>query len=196
MPLFDKVTVPEGTSGPWAVQRFTVSAEDAKFGYLRAALKGRGAVPPGTYTRLTFRGGVVMSDTPDEMLDHLQPVRRAYGRCLITGLGLGMVLGAMLKRASVEHVTVVEIDRDVISLVAPHYSADPRVEIVHADAFSWRPPRGTRFNVAWHDIWPDICADNLPQMTRLKRRFGSKCDWQGCWSERQCRRHRNLVLSL
>jgi hypothetical protein len=48
------VSVPEGTSGPWCVERFTVSEADAKFTRLRAALHhGHGTVPAGTYTKLT-----------------------------------------------------------------------------------------------------------------------------------------------
>lgn len=37
-------------------------------------------------------------------------------------------------------------------------------------------------------IWDSLCADNLEEMTKLKRRFGRRTDWQGCWGEYQCRR--------
>jgi spermidine synthase len=129
-----------------------------------------------------------MSDTNAEMRDHMQFVCQASGRVLINGLGLGMVLGAVLAKDSVTHVTVVELSQDVIDLVAAHYACD-RLEVVCCSAFDYKPPKGLRYNAVWHDIWDDLCGDNLPEMTKLKRKYGSKTDWQGCWAEGQVRRH-------
>jgi hypothetical protein len=50
--------------------------------------------------------------------------------------------------------------------------------------------KGERYGMVWHDIWDSFCGDNLPEMTRLKRKYGRRADWQGCWGEWQCRRHR------
>lgn len=155
---------------------------------VRSAMKGRGYIPEGEYTSLTCKGrGIVMSDTPDEMRDHYHAFWKAKGHVLINGLGLGMVLGAILRKPEVEHVTVIEIDPDVIDLVGPHYACG-RLTIINVDAFEYVPPKGARFGAAWHDIWDDYCADNLPEMTRLKRRYGRRADWQGCWSESHFRR--------
>lgn len=185
--MIPQVTIPEGTQGPWRIERFTV--EPNSFENFRLAMSGR-SVRPGTYTALKHANrGIVMSDTAAEMRDHYQFVRRAEGRVLINGLGLGMCLGAVLAKPAVEHVTVVEIDSDVIALVAPHYTCDPRVEIVNASAFDYAPPKTARYGAVWHDIWDEICTENLTEMTRLKRKYGRKADWQGCWSEPEVRRH-------
>jgi spermidine synthase len=124
-----------------------------------------------------------MSDTVDEIRDHLGPIRRATGKCLVNGLGLGMVLQGMLNKPEVEHVTAIEISPDVIALVAPHYQErfGDRLTIIQADALVWRPSKGTRFNVVWHDIWDDMSEDNLPDMHKLHRSYGRRCDWQGSW---------------
>ena len=184
VPLIEKVTVPEGTIGPWSVQRFEVTESEAKIGTLRSAFNGRGAITPGIYTQLRHqRRGLIMSDTPDEMRDHYPAVRHARDHVLINGLGLGMVLATILKKSDVARVTVIEISDDLIQLVGPHYMGDPRVEIVHADAFEYQPPRGARYGAVWHDIWDDLCGDNLEPMTRLKRKYGRRADWQGCWGE-------------
>lgn len=189
MDWFEKSTIPEGRSGEWAVERFTVSEEDAKFGALRAAMSSsRGRyVPPGTYTRLRRGGVTVMSDTPDEMRDHFDPVRIAHSSVLINGLGLGMVAQAVLRRHDITDVTVIEKSPDVIALVAPHI-ANPRLTVIEADAFDWKPPKDKRYSVVWHDIWDYICGDNAAEMTTLKRRYGRRADWQGCWCEWQTRR--------
>src|SRR5687767_12059528 len=152
----EKVALPEGCAGPWIVERFTVPT----------VRKGRAPfwreLPVGTYTRLRHREhGIVMSDTPNEMLDHREPVSRARGHCLINGLGLGMVLAAVLKLPDATDVTVVEADRDVIDLVGPAYAGDPRLAIVNADAFKYQPPQGQRYSMVWHDIWDGIRTANL-----------------------------------
>jgi hypothetical protein len=175
MALIDKVDVPEGKKGNWTVERFTLDRSP-----IYDALKGR-SIAPGTYTRLMRGGSVVMSDTPAEQRDHIGFAIKARGHVLINGLGIGMCLGAALKKPEVTKATVVEIDPDVIELVGPHYMKDPRVEIINASAFDYEPPKGVRYGAVWHDIWDDICTDNLPEMHKLHRKYGRRADWQGSW---------------
>ena len=130
-----------------------------------------------------------MSDTPAEQRDHCEAVRRATGSCLLNGLGIGMVLKNILLKDDVTDVTVVEISQDLIDMVSPHYN-DPRVTFVCSNAFDYKPPKGKRYNMVWHDIWDYICSDNLPEMTRLHRKYGRRADWQGSWCKRECQRNR------
>ncbi len=125
-----------------------------------------------------------------ETADLWEPVRHATGHCLVTGLGLGIVVNAMLLKPGVERVTVLEIDPDIIGLVGSHYRAKfgDRLELIEADALTWKPPRGARYAAVWHDIWPAICADYLPEIRTLKVRYARRCDWQGVWAEDEMRR--------
>lgn len=186
-----QVDVPEGQQGAWRVERFEVTKNDAEFAAIRSMFSGaRGAVPQGEYTRLirlnrSHFDGPMMSDTPDEISDHRQAIQRTREghRCLINGLGLGMVTAAMLNRGA-QHVTVIEIEPDIVGLVGPHLQKryGDRLSIELGDAFTWKPPKGARYHVVWHDIWKHICLDNLEGMKRLHRRFGRYTDWQGSWS--------------
>lgn len=182
-----KVDVPEGVSGIWRVERFDVGEHD--LGRLSFAMDGR-PIPPGTYTRLMRGGHLVMSDTPAEVCDHYEAIRRATGRVLVHGLGIGMVLKAVLEKPDVTHVDVVEKSPDVIALVAPHY-ADPRVNVIEGDALTYKFPKGMKWDIAWHDIWDDMCEDDLPEMARLKRRYGRRVKWQGCWGQEHILYRRN-----
>lgn len=175
--MIEKVTIPEGEIGVAKVQRFTVV--DDELARVRALFSHGRYCPAGTYTKLLVRGRLVMSDTPDEMLDHRLPVQFAKGHCLVMGLGLGMVVTAMAKKPEVEKITVIEIEKDVIDLVGPHMPE--KAEIIHADALTWEPPKGVRYGVVWHDIWASMCADQIPERARLKRRYGRRCEWQGDW---------------
>lgn len=192
------VTVPEGEVDGMAVRRVEVTGSEIST--IRDALTGR-PIPPGTYTVLVERNDtgweeVWMSDTPAERFDHWAPVLMMWNldarRVLINGLGLGMVVRAALDVSTVEHIDVVEKDARVIQLVAPHYERDARVRVHHGDALEvargW--PRGTSWDVAWHDIWPAICSDNLAEMTRLHRSYGRRVRWQGSWGRVECLRQR------
>jgi hypothetical protein len=187
-PYLEKVKLPEGQSGKWKVQKFTIDATGAMlsaFHYIGRAAK------PGDYTRLICEGrGIIMSDTPAEQLDHLNAVRNAKGSCLINGLGIGMVLKNILLKKEVTDVTVIELEQDVIDLVAPTYLKDKRVTIINASAYDYKPPKGKRYGMVWHDIWDTISTDNLPEMGRLHRKYGRIADWQDSWAKYECQRER------
>lgn len=193
-----KVSVPDGASGEWRVERFTITPQQSSFTRLRALIGdggGRGYLPPGDYTALYRGQTLVMSDTPDEIADHVEPIKFAFGRVLINGLGLGMVAKAMLDRPEVVHVTVVELSADVIALVGPSlkaYTDAGRLTIVHADAYAYTPPAGTRFAVVWNDIWDTISSANLEGMTRLHRKYGRRSMWIGSWARKACERMRRV----
>jgi spermidine synthase len=181
-------------SGKWSVQRFTLTEQDAMLFNIREVTNLKPTPRPiaaGTYTRLCRGMDVIMSDTPAEMIDHEEVVRRATGRCLVAGLGLGMVTVAMLDKPEVTQVTVVEQSSDVLALVQPTLKAkypSDRLRIVQgnilesavlADDGPW--------DVAWFDIWDNIYEDNLEDMARLKRMYRNHARWMGCWAERECR---------
>ena len=185
--LVPKVSVPCGKSGDWRTECFTISKEERVMLALRYGYR---APSPGTYTRLMHGKHVIMSDTDAERRDHFAPVLEAHGNVLITGLGLGMVAQACLLKPEVDHVFVVENSRDVIQLVAPHYHErfPDRFDVIYGDAFGYRPPRGLPIHTIWHDVWPNVCADNLPDMKYLSMRYRRKGAWQGCWGRHDIRR--------
>jgi len=197
-PLLSRVNVPLGKSGDWEVSRFGVDESDVALYNLRARLKpGCRTISPGIYTKLTRSGKIIMSDTPAELNDHWEPARRARddrgdpdypNNILINSLGLGVVAQAILDEPTVRRLTVVEKSSDVIALVGLHYAKKygNRLEIVCADALDWRPPKGQLYRVVWHDIWDDICGDNLLEMHKLHRKYGRRCDWQGSWCRWIC----------
>lgn len=182
-----KVSLPEGTSGPWSVKKFVVDEEAAKWERIRSLMssnRGRG-VPAGTYTGLYRDGEVIMSDTPDEIRDHRFAIYKAHGHCLVFGLGLGMVTKAMLDNPEVTKVTVVDKSPDVIALVGPTLKVQygDKLEVIHADAITYKPAKGVRFGCVWADIWDTLTTDNLKLMSTFNRRYARCSDWHGNWGE-------------
>lgn len=185
-----KVDVPTGKSGVWSIARFTVDEVSSFFTTLDSTFGRSRAVPAGEYTMLSRGGCTVMSDTPAEIRDHLGVIRGAHGSVLIVGLGLGMVARAVARKPEVTKVTVVEISPDVIALTGPWLLAQSeKIEIVEADIFQWTPPKGVKYDVAWFDIWDDLCSDNLPQMTTLHRKFARRAAWKGSWGKELTQYH-------
>ena len=189
--------IPEGAKGLWHIKKFSLSKpvsapKDGKF------VK----VPAGDYTQLwrwtnetiqkrldgvrTEPGELVMTDQPDELNTHLNFMLRAYGRVLITGLGLGCVIRGCLANPNVQHIVCIERDPDVIRLVKPHMPTD-RLTILQAEAVSWcanNLPR-QRFDCAWHDLWSDP-DKNEPHLALIHSDLFVRCHqavaFQGAWA--------------
>ncbi len=148
-------------------------------------------VPPGQYCILKqARTGntheswdtIWMSDTLMERSTNIEFLQEAEGDVLLAGLGIGMLAVALCRKREVRTVTVLEIDRDVVRLVAPHIQ-HRKLRIVQADAKS-APLAGKNFDAIWLDIWPSIRADNWEEMKpmladyrKLRRRDGIVTGW-------------------
>lgn len=182
------INVPDDISNDWRVESFEV--EEGDFSQTISMFKTGRGVPTGNYKRLMRGGTCVMSNTPDEIRDFMRFVRIATGSVLVNGLGLGVLLKALLDKPEVTDVTVIEKSEDVIKLVAPTYLNDSRVIIINADAFEYKAPKGKRYNAVWHDIWDNICSDNLNEMKTLHRKYGRKTDYQESWCRWHCERLR------
>jgi len=157
--------IPEGRSGPYQVKD-DVNVDE---GYIFQALlrEGRQAAT---------------NDPAHTQAAHRFFLARATGRVLISGLGLGDSLHAVLQNPDVTLVRVVEKEPDIIDLVAPSF-ADAinagRVEIVQGDIFKYAPNED--FDCVYHAIWSSEADARAAVEDRraLHERFESRCDWQG-----------------
>jgi len=106
-----------------------------------------------------------MSDTQMERATNHDIVRQARGDVLIIGLGLGMVPYALCRKPEVTSVTVLELEPEVIALVAPHVT-HKKLRVICADGR--QPPlRGRLFDTIYLDIWTNISSDNWKDMKPL-----------------------------
>lgn len=135
----------------------------------------------------------VMSDTPAEIVEHYPAINGAHGAVLITGLGLGCLPHALLKKRSVKRIDIIEVDQDVIDLTG-HYLTDERVHIWKGSAADIGcVPADLTWDYAWHDIWTHISAKNLQNETaehrisydRLFRLWAPRAKSQHAWAYSQ-----------
>ncbi len=171
--------LPEGVKGSAKIEHFTVKKD---FWAMREG------VTPGKYARLYVDGQLLMSDTDNERSTNWRVAYKSNGRVLIAGLGIGMILTAILDKPEVESVIVIEKYQDVIDLVAPHYR-HPKLTVICGDIFEWKPAKGEKFDTIYFDIWGDISTDVLGEMATLHRRFGRYLNrenpeaWMDSWQK-------------
>jgi len=140
-----------------------------------------------------------MNDFPKELKKHLEFIRRARGRVLVTGLGLGCVIRGLIANDKVDHIDVVERSRDVIKLCWPWavdarlFKIQPLVTLHQMDANRQLPP-GT-WDYAWHDLWsdPERGERHLQVLhSKLFTKLHKRVRVQGAWAAPRWLRHRRL----
>ena len=124
----------------------------------------------GKFVRLTVNGKLMMSDTTMERISNLDFINNAKGRVMIAGLGIGLILEAILNKEEVSEVVVIEKYQDVIDLVEPIYQ-HPKLKIICADIFEHEMPTSEKFDVIYFDIWADISTSNLVEMKKLHNKY-------------------------
>lgn len=187
-----ELNLQEGQSGDWKLEKFSVTEKQANSYNMREIFHQRRFIKPGDYWRLVYKGVIVMTNTPAEIIDHASFIRKAKGNILIAGLGLGMVAKALLDADRVAHITIVEKSEDVIKLVAPFYQ-DSRITIVNQDIFDFKPKEV--YDFAWFDIWTYITSDNYNDMKRLNRKFGRYAKVKEHWCYDECKKVANYELN-
>ena len=137
-----------------------------------------------------------MTDTDMERLTNSTVIRKAHGNVFIAGLGVGMILVPILAKGEVQSVTVIEKNQNVIDLILPQLTKTLngtalKLRVERGDAFTWKPIRGTKFDIVYFDIWPDRCVDNLEQVAKLHQRAkfwlnrSNPNAWMGSWFEEE-----------
>ena len=115
-----------------------------------------------------------MTVTPNEIETMRAPIAEAHGNAVTFGLGLGYFAFRASQKPSVETLTVVERDADVIELfrkrLLPQFPHREKIRILQADAFDYLKTdfRAQRFDTAFVDLWHDA-SDGLELYLRFKK---------------------------
>lgn len=191
---------PPAVSGEWELKRTLIPA-----GTKQALITPRTAIMTGVksqeiaYDRDTWRhellhnDGRVMSDMPSEMYDFAEPIHRAKppGPVLIGGLGLGYIATCLALRGV--RTTVVELETDVINLVAPYLpisnSHHTAPNVVHADIYKYMRDLALHEQFTYYifDTWTatgENCywTEVLPlRLAAIRHGANPKNIW--CWQE-------------
>jgi len=169
--------LPEGKTDNASVEYFTISESEARMAVMKATYGrdylGRD-IYAGDFVRLLINNQLMFTDTGGERASNSNIVYEAHGKVLIAGLGLGMVLTAIVPKPEVEKVVAVEISPDVINLVEKHIrdylgEFSPKLEIVCSDIYNYAPAE--KFNTIFFDIWGNYSGDTYEDTKKLHRQF-------------------------
>lgn len=175
----------EGKIRDFSLQKFVIDENN-----YRAIIRDR--IYPGTYIRLMHKDEVMMSNTNMEKDTNAEFVRKAHGKVLIGGLGLGMILLAIQDKPEVESIVVVEKHKEVIDLVGSQLPLNSKVKIINEDVFDYCPK--DEFNCIYMDIWNWINQDiYINEMRVLLDKYTERLNFTDensfckCWCEKEAK---------
>lgn len=125
------------------------------------------------YPALWENERVWMSITPNEIETMRLPLEQAQGKVLVFGLGLGYFAVKAAWKNTVEQVTVVEKNSQIIQFftryILPLVAHKEKIHIVEQDAFYFAETSfpSSQFNYVFTDLWHDV-LDGLPLYRRMK----------------------------
>lgn len=183
----DHLSAPQ-SAGLWNIDRIEPDSPKLRAYFSAVGRFEQAGLPPSMtvlrhWTDATMHlqyGETVMSDDPRELARHLPIVLAAFGRVLVSGLGLGCVVRGLLARTEVEHVEVLEKDANIIAMVGPSFIG-PRVTITRADALTWEVPTDRFYDFSWHDVWTPGNEGLDVLHAELLVKFKRHCWRQGAW---------------
>lgn len=163
------IRIPEGKQGKWELKMMELAPCEAFVcNDFRVYPDGRmipqiGFFPRAyTYPAVLENGREWMTLMPNETVTTLPAVKRAKGKVLTYGLGLGYFAFRASEKQEVTSVTVVERSKDVIKLfethILPQFSHRDKIRIICADAFEYakKEMSAEHYDFVFADIWHDV----------------------------------------
>lgn len=131
---------------------------------------------PFSYPEFKQDGRPWMSLVPHEIMTMQEAIKKARGKVLTYGLGMGYFAFMASEKEGVESVTVLEKDPKVISFFKAHllplFPKKGKIALIEGDAFAdWSEEKEGHYDYLFADIYHDA-EDGLPLYIRLKQREG------------------------
>jgi len=95
---------------------------------------------------------VIMSDSKPDKESCEKYIEAARGDVLILGFGLGLIVIPIMNKPNVTSITIVELEQEVIDLVASQHKLNNKVKIIQGDALLYQPKK--LYDCIFYDIDP------------------------------------------
>lgn len=102
-------------------------------------------------TVLKIKGQCWMTDEPINWIGMQKLAEHSRGRVLCGGLGLGMIVHALVKNPNVTEIKVAEINKDVKELISPLLPKDQRIKVQNCDVY--KVPNPEKYDTIILDLW-------------------------------------------
>ena len=127
-----------------------------------------------SYLALCQGNNIWMSLNPNE-IETMKPfIEKAHGNVLVLGLGMGYVPFMMANKDNVKHITIIEKDRNIISLfnrlLFPSFPHKEKITIIPDDAIRYHA-NNKKYDYIFADLWhnPDDGLDLFIQLKRINK---------------------------
>ena len=125
--------------------------------------------------RHLIQSNLIMMSSDDIELKEIEKVAQtASGRCLIGGLGLGLLPIEIARYHSATSIEIIENDMEVIRLVAERVykeSHEIPIKITYADITKWTPPSGKVYDWVYCDWWMEPTKEAYDELTSFLGRM-------------------------
>lgn len=135
--------------------------------------------------------GVWMTSLPQEVEQCTRQLKDAHGNVLLGGLGLGLAVGLLQLNPKVNHITAVEINKDVLKLVKPYLPRKHPLVLIRDNIKAFlRAARKYRkkYDFAFYDTWQLTGEHNLVNHVMPLRELSIDIVEQRyiqCWNEEE-----------
>lgn len=134
---------------------------------------------------------VLMTDSEMELLSNKHFIDNAKGDILILGLGLGMIVFPLLEDNSINSITIIEKDQEIIDFVGEkinNLDVSKKVKIVCDDAFNYF--KNTQdygmYDYIYIDFWSTITQESVNEMEYLMIQYSplkkDESSFLRCWT--------------
>lgn len=178
---YKNIEIPRVTEGTWELRRMAYTPYQA---FLRddvMLMPDFTEIPLLGFFRERFAYPAVLENgiewmcvTPNEIETLREPIKRAHGKVLTLGLGLGYFAYMAAIKPEVTSVTVIERDKNVISLfknrILPQFTCKDKIEVTEHDAYDYteKVMSDGEYDYVLADIWHDA-GDGFDMYLRLKK---------------------------
>jgi hypothetical protein len=143
------------------------------------------------YLCALYEGGLTiwMGNDIDEKRDMIEGAIEMHGKCLVLGLGIGLIIQYIDHLKICESITVVEKSPIVIRNIGPWIKEQisTPLEIIESDDEEFLKTTDRKFDTMYADTW-EKCVDALEKIDRLKILAKSKVKGKKIyWNEKMFR---------
>ena len=120
-----------------------------------------------------------MAIKPNEIETMADSIEKAQGSVLVFGLGIGYFAYMVSQKNSVSSVTIVERDKNAISLfenyILPQFPNKGKIKVIHRDAFEYAETemKNGKYTYVFTDLWHDV-SDGVDLYIKMKK-FEALC---------------------
>ena len=129
-----------------------------------------------------------MSVIPHEINTMDKPIKSAYGKVLVLGLGIGYYAYMVSNKDDVDEVTILESDETAIKLfnewIYPHFENKEKIHIIKTDAFDYLENNDiSKYDYCFSDIWHNA-GDGISLYLKIKKYENKfQCTYFDYWIE-------------